>query len=572
MTNDAFIEKARSVHGDTYDYSSTTYAGSREKLTIVCRHHGPFEQVAFSHLKGSGCPKCGREKFKQTMLARYGVENTMQSADLLDKSRSTKQASFGCLKPPGSGRRKFTRDEFIEKAQAVHGDRYDYSKVNYTGSTSKVVIVCPEHGEFEQVANKHLQGCGCPHVSCVTKKRLGEKVLAQVEQTPVVIQPELESVPKRRSRESFVPDGTEMTRLCDMLRKHFGANDVVFHGSHGFYVQSRDLYVDFQPDDACLNIARSSNLNYVAFTDVQLRDIELWLACGAPDGHDWDAAYSWLPERNFKPVSRPLGPTQQKLSQVAKFYQFYVFFAREIAMWNENPMFRGLPVQIFLYHNRLTYLNKTPDQLSDIEILRGFTISGVLKGYTVFNTELMDQVVQKYDIKSIYDPCAGWGERMLYCFTHDVNYLGVDINENLIPGYEQMQKDFDIKNQKFVCADSANYSPKLNVGFNAHVILTCPPYGSIEHYSDAGAENFSEDVFLTWWKLVISNSLQANPEYFCFQINQKYKKSMSEVVESFGFVLIDEFTYSHKQSSHFTRGRDGSDHKKEYESMLVFRR
>ena len=54
-----------------------------------------------------------------------------------------------------------TNDEFIEKARKVHGDKYDYSKVKYINSRSKVCIICPEHGEFWQTPAKHLSGHGC---------------------------------------------------------------------------------------------------------------------------------------------------------------------------------------------------------------------------------------------------------------------------------------------------------------------------------------------------------------------------------------------------------------------------
>lgn len=47
-------------------------------------------------------------------------------------------------------RKKMTTEEFIAKAREVHGDKYDYSKVNYINNSTKVIIICPIHGEFEQ--------------------------------------------------------------------------------------------------------------------------------------------------------------------------------------------------------------------------------------------------------------------------------------------------------------------------------------------------------------------------------------------------------------------------------------
>ena len=118
-----FKERAIAVHGNKYDYSQSVYSGMHKKLTIVCPIHGPFEQEAHSHLKGQGCPKCGIE------------------------SRSRKRSD--------------TKETFIEKARKVHGDKYDYSNVEYNGPFNNVRIICQKHGEFLQKAYLHLDGCGC---------------------------------------------------------------------------------------------------------------------------------------------------------------------------------------------------------------------------------------------------------------------------------------------------------------------------------------------------------------------------------------------------------------------------
>lgn len=118
-----FIARAKEVHGDRYDYSLVEYKGHNEKVTIICPVHGPFEQKAYAHLEGRGCQKCGIEKLK--------------------------------------GGTPLTTEEFIKKAKAVHGDKYDYSLVEYERSYKKVKIICPEHGVFEQTPAGHLSGQGC---------------------------------------------------------------------------------------------------------------------------------------------------------------------------------------------------------------------------------------------------------------------------------------------------------------------------------------------------------------------------------------------------------------------------
>ena len=132
LTTKEFIEKAREIHGDKYDYSKVNYKNSQEKIIIICPIHGKFEQKPNNHLNGKGCKKC-----------------------YIDNNHIYDSSSF------------------IEKAKLVHGDKFDYSKVNYISSKEKVIIICPEHGEFEQRASAHLNGQGCKICSNINR---GKKI------------------------------------------------------------------------------------------------------------------------------------------------------------------------------------------------------------------------------------------------------------------------------------------------------------------------------------------------------------------------------------------------------------
>jgi len=125
LTTEEFIQKAKAVHGDKYDYSETIYNGSNNKVIIICPDHGKFEQLGMAHLKGQNCRKC------------------------VNKNRTHSS-------------RKLTTEKFITKAKEIHGDKYDYSKVVYVKSSVKVIIICPIHGKFEQTPASHLSGSNCP--------------------------------------------------------------------------------------------------------------------------------------------------------------------------------------------------------------------------------------------------------------------------------------------------------------------------------------------------------------------------------------------------------------------------
>lgn len=129
------IQKAKNIHGDKYDYSKVVYTKAAAKVEIVCKIHGSFWQSLDSHTsRGVGCPSCGRDKLRNS-----GV--------------------FGKLK---------TNTEFIQECLEIHGGIYDYSKTKYTGKANKVIITCKEHGDFEQKAESHRGGSGCP--TCGIKK------------------------------------------------------------------------------------------------------------------------------------------------------------------------------------------------------------------------------------------------------------------------------------------------------------------------------------------------------------------------------------------------------------------
>ena len=126
-TTKEFIEKAIKIHGNRYDYSKVEYVNSYTKVIIICSEHGEFLQRPNTHLTGSHCDRCAR---------------------ILISSKNPVNQSI-------------TTETFIEKSEQVHGNKYNYSKTIYTTAQDKVSILCPEHGEFEQVANSHLRGHGC---------------------------------------------------------------------------------------------------------------------------------------------------------------------------------------------------------------------------------------------------------------------------------------------------------------------------------------------------------------------------------------------------------------------------
>jgi len=120
MNTDVFIERAKCLHNNKYDYTKFKYINSTTKGTIFCKRCGKdFDQIPSSHLQGAGCPLCSHTK---------------------------------------------TQEEFILESVQRHGSRYDYSETIYIKTTENVTIICKEcNRKFQQKASAHLFGKGCPH-------------------------------------------------------------------------------------------------------------------------------------------------------------------------------------------------------------------------------------------------------------------------------------------------------------------------------------------------------------------------------------------------------------------------
>ena len=127
FTQEEFIKRSQSKHGDKFDYSKTHYQKSNIKIIVTCKKHNySFPVIPSIHLyrNSGGCTKC-------TKIGKHTVSS------------------------------------FIEKSNEVHNNRYDYSKINM--NNSEVTIICPEHGEFNQDYRRHSQGAGCDN--CAIKER-----------------------------------------------------------------------------------------------------------------------------------------------------------------------------------------------------------------------------------------------------------------------------------------------------------------------------------------------------------------------------------------------------------------
>ena len=139
-TKDEFIAAAQQIHGYKYDYSQVTYVNNKTKVLIICPIHGKFYMTPNNHTRGQGCSKCGDEQM--ALKQRKSVSS------------------------------------FIEAARKVHGNKYEYTQVEYINQRTKVAITCLKHGVFYQSPSDHISGSGCPQCS---RESLSNKYRTSVE-------------------------------------------------------------------------------------------------------------------------------------------------------------------------------------------------------------------------------------------------------------------------------------------------------------------------------------------------------------------------------------------------------
>jgi len=182
-TKEEFISKSRIIHGDKYNYDKSIYINTKTKLIITCPKHGDFLQRPEVHyLDKCGCPSCdptnilGNKKFIEKSKLIHGEKydyskvnyekNNIKVDIICQYHGSYFQQPGAHLRGQGCpdccGNKKSTTEEFISKSNKKHHNLYDYSLVNYLTKRDKVKIICKEHGVFEQKAYVHLQGHGCP--------------------------------------------------------------------------------------------------------------------------------------------------------------------------------------------------------------------------------------------------------------------------------------------------------------------------------------------------------------------------------------------------------------------------
>lgn len=501
-------------------------------------------------------------KTRATMQKRYGVNYSWESAALRNKAYSTMQKRYGTSCYCQSDDYRENLDSIMDKVRNTNMSRYgapfyvqsDEYKQNVDVIQSRIIATKRQNGVLNtSTVEKHVKGFD--DFESQYNKDVRYPYLCDFYD---------------KDRDLFIEVNASWTHGYHWYDAEKDANTCkkwkAKSKKSDYYANALEVFT--KRDVEKRECARVNNLNYVTLWDSDGMDADLWFAMGMPLGKDWEREYSWL-SYHYIPEDVDVSNmclSWRSLSAVVKDAQRKVFYKRELELWNTNPLRNGKwgTVQAFLYANRYRYLNKLPHELTDRMLLRAFRISGLHMGYTSFNSTLMRQVIEKYNIKSVYDPCAGWGERMMTCGKLGVSYEGCDINSELFEGYKKLYEIIDGFKPVLHNNDSAN---QLVTG-DADAVITCPPYKNIEVYSENGAENLSDEDFAAWWSDVVKNCFYGKAKVFAVQTNQACRKVFEDTLVAQGWQLKEELVFDNNQKSHFHRVSGMT--KREYESMLVF--
>ena len=501
--------------------------------------------------------------FKQGTINKYGVDNVFKLKEFQDKATETREKRYG-------GKYTLSKDSILEPS----------ARQNSIETNKSIEVI-----EKRKQTNIEKYGFPNPNQSLLVQQKIRKTKKKN------------NSFIKSKSEENL---HKELTKLFNNVQTQFTSSSYPF--ACDFYIPDRQLYIELNAtwthgsawydmnntshkkisnewkshsgyyksayntwtnlDVKKRQTAKENNLNYLVFWQPDLSDFYLWVKMGGPDAKDWEREYSWLDSRKLPTQLennqlKPLKNGSKTIIKIARQFMYPVIYEREINMWNQNIFIKNKGyIQPFLFANRLKYINKTPEQLSNLDIIRGLSYSGQIRAYTAFDNSLMKRFIEKYKPQSIFDPCAGWGERLLTAASYNIPYKGQDINKKLKEPYQKLIDSYKLTNQSVTIVDSSTTQNK------ADCLFTCPPYFDTEIYTENGSENLNENDFQNWWDTIIKNS---EVNIVAFQINQKYKDVLTDVVIQNGYELVEEMKLN-KQASHLNKS------KKEFESLMILRK
>ena len=248
--------------------------------------------------------------------------------------------------------------------------------------------------------------------------------------------------------------------------------------------------------------------------------------------------------------------TQSLFNKIILTHQPH-FYEKEKLLWKDNH--NNLREQ--LLQNREKYLFKTREYITEKELLRGFKISGLHIGFSHFSPLWFKYFIEKYNIKSVYDPCGGWGHRLLGGHSLD-RYIYNDLDKRTVDGCKEFSDLLGIGNVIFYNEDARYFTPIDDY----EAIFTCPPYHNTEVYQNKLFKDIED--YRKFWTDIIHISKKDGVRYFGYVINNEFKDITKKCFIGTDYILDNEYPILPK-NNHFQRV---SKNNVKGESIIVYKR
>lgn len=208
--------------------------------------------------------------------------------------------------------------------------------------------------------------------------------------------------------------------------------------------------------------------------------------------------------------------------------------------------------------NRIKYINKRYWEMPCDSLIINVKPSGFTQGYSHFSPLWFKAFIEETSAHRVYDPCGGWGQRMIGGNALDL-YIYNDIWNKSYESAKKMASFLNITNTKFYNCDSSILTPSEIYD----TIFTCPPYYNIEIY-DQSSQFATIEHYKNWWNNTIEHAITTNVKCIGVVIDQLYKDIIQAPIIKRGFNLTNTRYVGIQSSTHFCK------QKKSYECLLIF--
>jgi len=200
-TQEEHITDFKKIHGNKYDYSKVNYINNTTKIEIICLIHGSFFITPFNHKQGTICFKClynsKKNKYLQNSINDFKkIHGNKYDYSKVNYINNTTKIEIICpihgsfWQTPNAHKKhgckycksfcKKTQDEHINDFKKIHGNKYDYSGISFKNTITKIEILCNQcKKSFSQKPNDHKQGHGCPYCAIKIKESKGERKIRE---------------------------------------------------------------------------------------------------------------------------------------------------------------------------------------------------------------------------------------------------------------------------------------------------------------------------------------------------------------------------------------------------------